>query len=261
MTVEHWRWKLEFVSLNLPLCSPCGLNLLDLSRTNLGGPRTCLFLSLAGHNGQVLQSDWGLSPALLSPYLGCDFGKNLLKPVPHLPCGYPEPWGSCRKVRYSLFLLFAMWCSIKLQRHWTCEYWTLASWGNIGPLHFFINWPAYNFASYTVDVQSLSCIHLFAATPWAAAHQGPLSSTVSQSLLRPMSTEWVMPSNHLTLCCPLSFCPQSFPASGSFPMRWLFKSGGQSIIVDSLILNSQPTAPHAWAKLTSHLYFLCKAHH
>ena len=35
-----------------------------------------------------------------------------------------------------------------------------------------------------------------------------------------MSIELVMPSNHLTLCCPFS-CPQSFPASGSFPKNWL----------------------------------------
>ena len=42
-----------------------------------------------------------------------------------------------------------------------------------------------------------------------------------------MSIESVMPSNHLILCCPLSSCPQSFSASESFPMSWLFASGGQ----------------------------------
>ena len=45
--------------------------------------------------------------------------------------------------------------------------------------------------------------------------------TISQSLLKPMSIESVMPSNHLILCCPFSSCPQSFPASGSFPMSQL----------------------------------------
>ena len=59
--------------------------------------------------------------------------------------------------------------------------------------------------------------------------QVPLPSTVSQSLLRFMSTESVMLSNHLILCCPLSSSPQSFPASGSFPVSWLFTSGGQII--------------------------------
>ena len=79
-----------------------------------------------------------------------------------------------------------------------------------------------------VSVHSLSHVRFFAA-PWTAAHQASLSFTISQSWLKFMSTESVMPSNHLTLCCPLSSCPQSFPASGSFPMSWLFTSGGQSI--------------------------------
>ena len=42
-----------------------------------------------------------------------------------------------------------------------------------------------------------------------------------------------MPSNHLILCLPFSSCPQSFPASGSFPMSQLFASGGQSIGVSA----------------------------
>ena len=48
-----------------------------------------------------------------------------------------------------------------------------------------------------------------------------------QSLLKLMSIESVMPPNHLILCHPFSFCPQSFPASESFPMSW--PSGRQSI--------------------------------
>ena len=56
-----------------------------------------------------------------------------------------------------------------------------------------------------------------------------LSITFSQKLLKLMSIESVMPSNHLIFCCPFSSCLQSFPASGSFPMRWLVTSGGQSI--------------------------------
>ena len=72
-------------------------------------------------------------------------------------------------------------------------------------------------------VQSLSCVQLF-STPWTVAHQVPLSSTISLSLLKFMSIEPVMLSNHLILF----FCPQSFPESGSFPMSRLFASGGQS---------------------------------
>ena len=79
---------------------------------------------------------------------------------------------------------------------------------------------------HVVAVQSLSCVRFF-ATPWTAACQAPVSSTFSQSLLKYKSIESVMLSNHLILCLPF-FCPQSFPASGSFPMSWLLVSGGQS---------------------------------
>ena len=50
------------------------------------------------------------------------------------------------------------------------------------------------------------------ATPWTAACQASLSITNSQSLLRLMSIELVMPSNHLILCCPLLFLPSIFPS-------------------------------------------------
>ena len=85
---------------------------------------------------------------------------------------------------------------------------------------------------YVVVVQSLSCVQLF-VTPWTAAYQASLSFTNSQSLLKLMSIELVMPSNHLILCHPLSSCLQSFPASGSFLMSRLFTSGGQSIIASA----------------------------
>ena len=78
-----------------------------------------------------------------------------------------------------------------------------------------------------VVVQLLSHVQPF-ATPWTVAHHASLSFTISQSLLKLMSFELVMPSNHLILCCPFSWL-QSFPTSGSFPMRQLFTSGGQSI--------------------------------
>ena len=78
------------------------------------------------------------------------------------------------------------------------------------------------------SVQSLSRVRLF-ATPWTTAHQASLSFTLPQSLLKPMSIKLVMPSNHLTLCHPFSCCLQYFSGSGSFPMSWLFTSGGQSI--------------------------------
>ena len=77
-------------------------------------------------------------------------------------------------------------------------------------------------------LQSLSHV-CFCATPWTAACQASLSSPISWSLLKFMSVESIMPSNHLILCCPFSSYPQSFPASGSFPMNQLFASSGQRI--------------------------------
>ena len=49
-------------------------------------------------------------------------------------------------------------------------------------------------------------------TPWTAAHQASLSFTISQSLLKLMSIESVIPSNHLILCCPLLLLPSIFPS-------------------------------------------------
>ena len=65
------------------------------------------------------------------------------------------------------------------------------------------------------SVQSLSSVWLF-ATPWTAARQASLSITKSQSLLKLMSTESVMPSNHLILCCPLLLLPSIFPSIRDF---------------------------------------------
>ena len=75
-------------------------------------------------------------------------------------------------------------------------------------------------------VQSLGCVQLF-VTPWTAAHLASLFSTISQSPLKPMSIEWVMPSNHLILCHPLLLLPSYFPSIRVFSnestlrIRWL----------------------------------------
>ena len=67
------------------------------------------------------------------------------------------------------------------------------------------------------SVQSLSRVRLF-VTPWTAAHQTSLSSTISQSLLKLMSSgRWCHPTISSSFV-PFSSCPQSFPASGSFPV-------------------------------------------
>ena len=62
-----------------------------------------------------------------------------------------------------------------------------------------------------VVVQSLSSVRFF-VTPWSVAHQAPLSSTISQTLLKCMSIESVMLSNHLILCHFLLLWPSIFPS-------------------------------------------------
>ena len=68
------------------------------------------------------------------------------------------------------------------------------------------------------------------------AHQTSLSFTNSWSLLKLMSIESVMPSNHLILCCPLLLLPSIFPASGSFQMSHFFTSRGWSIEASAWVL-------------------------
>ena len=75
------------------------------------------------------------------------------------------------------------------------------------------------------SVQSLSRVRLF-ATPWTTARQASLSISNSQSLLKLMSIESVIPSNHLILCHPLLLLPSIFPSirvfsnESALPIRW-----------------------------------------
>ena len=98
------------------------------------------------------------------------------------------------------------------------------------------------------SVQLLSHVCFFAIL-WTAAHQASLSITNSRSLLKFMSIESVIPSNHLILCRPLSSCLQSFPASGSFQSHYS-ASGGRSIGVSAsalvLPMNIQDWFPLGW---------------
>ena len=99
------------------------------------------------------------------------------------------------------------------------------------------------------SIQSLSRVWLF-VTSWTAAHQASLSITNSWSLLKLMSIESVMPSNHLILCRPLFLPPSIFLASGSFPMSQFFASSSQSIGVSAsasvLPINIQDWFPLEW---------------
>ena len=85
--------------------------------------------------------------------------------------------------------------------------------------------PSHTNPDLVSSVQSLSRVRLF-VTPWTAVHQAFLSITNSQSLLKIMSTELVMPSSYLILCCPLLFLPpiplsiRVFSNQSTLHMRW-----------------------------------------
>ena len=100
-------------------------------------------------------------------------------------------------------------------------------------------------------------------TAWTSACQASLSFTISWSLLKLISIELVMPSNHLILCRPLLLLPSIFPSIRSFPINQLFALGGQSPhflhIVGSL--HRQQGSSSCLIKLISLMYFLPEAHH
>ena len=114
---------------------------------------------------------------------------------------------------------------------------------------------------YAAAIQDHFCCCLVAQsclTLWLHGLQHarlPWPSLSPRICSKPMSIESVIPSNHLNLCCPFSSCPQSFPASASFPMRQLFASGGQSIgasaSASALPMNIQGWFPLGLTSLTS----------
>ena len=85
--------------------------------------------------------------------------------------------------------------------------------------------PTYKEDCLVYSDQSLSRVWLF-TTPWTTVCQASLSITNSRTLLKLMSIELVMPSNHLFLCRPLLLPPSIFPSFGVFcsesvlPIRW-----------------------------------------
>ena len=92
------------------------------------------------------------------------------------------------------------------------------------------------------------------ADPWAAARQASLPIISSWSLLRLMSIESGMPSNHLILCRSLLLLPQSFAASRSFPLSWLLASDNQSIGASALVL---PMNIQGWFPLGLRVWSTC----
>ena len=131
---------------------------------------------------------------------------------------------------------------------------------------FRIRWPKYWRFSFNISPSNEHSGRIFYRMDWldllAVAQLCPtfcdpmdcstpgLPITNSWSLLKLMSIESVMPSNHLILCHPFSSHLQSFPASGAFQMSQLFTSGDQSIGVSAsasiLPVNIQDWFPLGW---------------
>ena len=89
--------------------------------------------------------------------------------------------------------------------------------------------------------------------PMECSTQASLSFTISWSLLRLMSMESVMPSNHLILCRPLLLLSSIIPSIRVFSQSWLFVSGGQSIGASASVLpmNIQDWFPFGLTSLIS----------
>ena len=105
------------------------------------------------------------------------------------------------------------------------------------------------------SVQLLNCVRL-SATPWITARQASLSITNSNS--RP-SSRWCHPAISSSVV-PFSSCPQSLPASESFPMSQLFAWGGQSTGVSALA-SFLPKKSQGWSPLecmTLGIYKTCR---
>ena len=100
------------------------------------------------------------------------------------------------------------------------------------------------------SVQSLSHVQLF-ATPWTTARQPPCPSPTTGVHPNPCPLSWWCHPTISSTAIPFSSCPQSCPASGSFPMSQLFTSGGQSIgfsySTSVLPMNTQDWSPLGWS--------------
>ena len=108
-----------------------------------------------------------------------------------------------------------------------------------------------NYSLCTTNVKGASLVYFsHLVMSWTAAHQTSLSITNSQSLLKLMSIQLVIPSNCLILCHPLLLLLSIFPRSGSFPMSQFFASGGQRVGASAsasvLPMNIQSRFPLGW---------------
>ena len=114
-------------------------------------------------------------------------------------------WGNFSALReYSSKALNTFWSSLPLEAPRSCR--SLS-----GPCLKGPNASNIGLGIQFSSIQSLSHVRFF-ATPWTTALQASLSITSSRSSPKPMSTESVMPSNHIMLCYPLLLLPPIFPS-------------------------------------------------
>ena len=135
---------------------------------------------------------------------------------------------------------------------------------NLWPLFpSWTSWSVFSSSSWSfqlfldvVVVQLLSHVWFF-VTPWTEGHWSPLSSTVSCNLLKSMSIESVMPSNHLIFCHPFLFMLQILPSIRVFFNDQTFTLGSQKIgalVISAAVLpmNIQGWFPLGWTLLQLH---------
>ena len=142
-------------------------------------------------------------PLCHNGFLGtCKYCRNqhiCLAVIPHLSPPEKNQTRTC-KLKYAL-------SGRKIWRNKTTKWFML---GDIALWIHITDFISYITICFIASVQSLSLFLLF-ATPWTAAHQTSLSFTISWSMLKLMSIELVMPSNHLIFCHPLLLVPSIYP--------------------------------------------------
>ena len=146
-----------------------------------------------------------------------------------------------------LFQISSLW---HICLGWLCMDWLIASWvmKALSPQQVCDQWKGFSSIQFS-SVQLLSCVQLL-VTPWTAARQPPCPSPTARVHPNPCpSSRWYNPAISYSVV-PLSSCPQSLPASESFPMSQLFAWCGQSIGVSALTSvltkNTQDWCPLGW---------------
>ena len=173
-----------------------------------------------------------------------------MSPVFLFACGFRFRWHFLPLTKYHLGNHQGRECKLDVSALWflkVFDFFSMLSW----PSH----WTSLKLYLHILlsvqfsSVQLLSPIWLF-VTPWFAAHQSSLSITNPGVYPNPCPSSWWCHPAISSFVVPFSSCPQSLPASGSFPMSQLFAWGGQSTGVSAsasvLPVNTQDWSPLGW---------------